>query len=359
MSDSPSPPRDEPPSPRPEPPRRTTAREAVGRWPGIVWAVPLAALIIVGYLAVRAYANRGVDVVVSFPSAAGAMPGDTKVIYKGLEAGRVTKIAIAKDGRRVNMTLRLDPRTRPVLRTGTQFWLVGANPSLTDVASLKAAVAGVSIGMAPGPGQPARKFKGLDQPPAVTPGTPGRYFWLTARQVGSMRAGADVFYHGLNVGKVAQIILASPQVFRVHIFINAPDDALVRPDSLFWMASPVTISLTGGAISTQFAPANAALVGGVEFDTPQRYAAEPPSPPEAEFELYASSGTQLVRVVGVEHCPLLGLELEDIDRQLGIPRPPKIPFVHDNRVDLSVRHVRVVLWTQVRGDAVVVGSLST
>lgn len=79
----------------------------------------------------------------------------------------------------------------------------------------------------------------------------------------------------------------------------------------------------------------------------------------AEFELYDYSGTQLVRVVGVEHCPLLGLELEDIDRHLGIPRPPKSAFVHDNRVDLSLRHVRVVLWTQVRGDLVVVRTLST
>ncbi|MBE7217342.1 MAG: MCE family protein [Caulobacteraceae bacterium] len=291
MSDTPSPPRDEPR--KHEPPRRTTAREAVGKWPGIVWAVPLAAIIIVGYLALRAYANQGVDVVVSFPNAAGAVAGDTKVIYKGLEAGRVTKIVIAKDGQRVNMTLRLDPRTKPVLRTGTQFWLVGANPSLTDVASLKAAVAGVSIGMAPGPGKPTRKFRGLDRTPPVISGTPGRYYWLTAKQVGSMRAGASVFYHGLDVGKVAEIILASPQVFRIHIFVDAPNDTLVRPDSLFWMASPVTISLTGGAISTQFAPANAALVGGVEFDTPERYASEPQSPPNAEFELYQDKGKAL------------------------------------------------------------------
>ncbi len=298
MTDSPAPPGDEPgrapargegKGPR-APERRTTAREAVGRWPGIVWAVPLAALIIVGYLTLRAFAHHGIDVVVSFPNAAGATPGDTKVIYKGLEAGRVTRIVISKDGQRVNMTLRLDPRTKPILRTGTQFWLVGANPSLTDVASLKAAVAGVSIGMAPGPGAPTRRFKGLDRTPPVTPDAKGRYYWLSAKQVGSMRAGASVFYHGLDVGKVAEIILASPQVFRVHVFVDAPNDTLVRPDSLFWMASPVTISLSGGAISTQFAPANAALVGGVEFDTPTRYAAEPESPPGAEFELYTDKG---------------------------------------------------------------------
>ena len=295
--------RDGPSGPEPRdggsrPPRRDRARETVGRWPGLVWAVPLAALIVVGYLGLRALAGRGVDVVVTFASAAGAVPGDTKVIYKGVEAGRVTKIDIAKDGRHVDMTLRLTPRARPVLRSGTQFWLVGANPSLTDVSSLKAAVAGVSIGMAPGPGEPARRFRGMDRPPPVTPGTPGRYFWLTAQGVGSMRAGASVFYHGLDVGKVAEIALAGPQLFRIHIFLDAPNDRLVRPDSLFWMASPVQISLSAGSISTQFAPANAALVGGVEFDTAEQYAAEPPSPPDAPFPLYADKGHALAGDTG-------------------------------------------------------------
>ena len=52
-------------------PLRTHATEKHGRWPGLVWAVPLAALLIVGYLGLRAFAQRGVTVVVTFSSAAG------------------------------------------------------------------------------------------------------------------------------------------------------------------------------------------------------------------------------------------------------------------------------------------------
>ena len=284
------------PSPRtPEPtPQRTLARETFGRWPGVIWAVPLAALLIVGYLGLRAFSSRGVDVVVTFASAAGAQVGDTKVIYKGVEAGRVTKIVVSKDGAHVDMTLRLTPRAKPILRSGTQFWLVGAVPSLTDVASLKAAVAGVSIGLAPGPGAPSRRFRGLDRPPPVPIGTPGRQYQLTAEQVGSMRAGADVFYHGLDVGKVASINLSGPQTFKVVIFLDAPYDRLVRDDSLFWMASPVEISFSGSGLSTQFAPSNAALVGGVEFDTPKRFAGEPQSAVDHGFTLYPDSGHAIV-----------------------------------------------------------------
>ena len=63
-------------------PSRTVARSTPGRWPGLVWALPAAALLIVGYLGLQALAHAGVDVVVVFDSAADAKPGDTEVVYK-------------------------------------------------------------------------------------------------------------------------------------------------------------------------------------------------------------------------------------------------------------------------------------
>jgi paraquat-inducible protein B len=53
-----------------------------------VWAVPLAAILIVIYLALNGISERGVDVVVSFSKAAGARAGDTPVLYKGVRVGR-------------------------------------------------------------------------------------------------------------------------------------------------------------------------------------------------------------------------------------------------------------------------------
>lgn len=271
-------------------PARTEARETRGRWPGIVWAVPVAALLLTGYLGLRALAQQGLDVKVIFPTSGGAQVGDTKVIYQGVEVGRVTKIEIDRDAKHVDMVLRMTPRAKEGLRTGTKFWLVGAKPSLTDVSSLKAVLAGVTIGVAPGPGAPTRRFVGLDSPPAVNPGAPGRYFKVNAEQIGSMRVNSGVYYHGLDVGKVSAIDLAGPQTFEITIFVAAPYDRLVRPDSLFWMASPVEISLTGEGLSTQFAPSNAAIAGGVEFNTPAVAAAQPESPAGSEFVLYSDHG---------------------------------------------------------------------
>ena len=272
------------------PPPRTDARERRGRWPGLVWAVPAAALLIIAYLGLQALAHGGVDVVVTFSSAADAKPGDTQVIYKGLSVGRVSKVKLSSDRKHVDMTLRLDPSLKPILTRDTKFWLVGAKPSLTDISSLKAALAGVSIGLAPGGGPPSRRFEGLDEPPIVLPGTAGTEFQLLSPTVGSAHPGASVFYHGDEVGKVTAQHLRGHDDFLTRVFIEAPYDRFVRRGTLFYNTSAVQVSFSGAGLSTQIAPGNAALSGGVEFDTPVEFLGEPRSPAETVFALFPDKG---------------------------------------------------------------------
>ena len=286
-----------------EPPPRTAeaapeARARATRWPGLVWALPLAALLVVAYLALQALSDHGVDAVVTFPTAAGAKPGDTKVIYQGLEAGRVTKINLNPDGRRVDMTLRLIPRARPVLNSATRFWLVGANPGL-DIASVKAALAGVTIGMAPGVGgRPTRHFVGLQEPPVVAPGTKGARYVLTSHVLGPIRPGAAVLYHGQEIGKVTSAKFTGVDAFRLGVFIYQPYDALVRPDAMFWTSSPLSVSLTGAGLSTSFAPADTVFSGGVDFDLPDSAEHQRPSPAGSDFVLYKTEGDARQRLDG-------------------------------------------------------------
>jgi paraquat-inducible protein B len=275
------------PDGEPQPQARTLALESHSRWPGLVWALPLAALIIVAYLGIQAIAHAGVDVVVTFNSAADAKVGDTQVIYKGLSVGHVVRLRLNPDRQHVDMTLRLDPSLKPLLRQGTKFWLVGAKPSLTDLNSLKAALAGVTIGFAPGDGEPVRHFAGLDEPPQVLPGTKGSPYELVSNQVGATREGASVFYHGLEVGKVTDVDLLGRNNFKTKIFVQAPYDRFVRRGTLFFNTSAVQISLSGGSISTQFAPGNAALSGGVEFDTPADAVDQTTAPAASSFPLFA------------------------------------------------------------------------
>ena len=268
-----------------------TAQAKATRWPGLVWAIPLAALLIVAYLGLRAISDRGVDVVVTFASAAGARVGDTKVIYQGLDAGRVTKVELNPDGRRVDMTLRLIPRARVVLNTNTRFWLVGAKPSLADIDSVRAALAGVTIGVSPGEGGvPTRHFVGLQQPPVVDPQTKGTAYTLVTHVIGPVRNGSTVLYHGQEIGKVVSTRFTGVDAFRISIFIYQPYDGLIRPGAQFWTSSPLQVSLNGAGISTDIAPADTVFSGAIDFDLPDSSGHATQSPAGATFTLYRDKG---------------------------------------------------------------------
>ncbi len=276
------------PTPAVDPVRypRTLAREVHSRWPGLIWSLPLAAALVVGFLGLQALAHAGVDVVVTFDSAADAKPGDTQVIFKGLSVGRVKKVALSRDRKHVDVTLSLNPSTKPLLRANTQFWLIGAKPNFSDLNSLKAALAGVTIGMAPGDGKPTRHFDGLESPPVVLPGAAGTAYELVSSHVGSARAGASVYYHGLQVGKVTDVDLLGRNNFKTKIFVENPYNRFVSKGTLFFNVSAVRVSLSGGGINTQIAPGNAALDGGVEFDTPSDILDQSIAAPGSAFPLF-------------------------------------------------------------------------
>ncbi len=256
------------PDPAAAPDKTPRALERSSRWPGLVWAVPVAALMVVVYLGLQAYAKRGVDVVVTFGTSGGARAGDTPVVYKGVTIGHVVKIEVSHDVRNVDMTLRLEPRAKSALRIGAKFWLIGATPSLTDLSSLKAAVSGVSIGASPGTGAPADHFVGLDVPPPQPPDIPGTLYRLESPQLGSIRVGSGVYYRGLEVGRVTSVSLSGPKTFALGVFVEAPHDRLVHANSQFSPTRPLTVSVSGGEVSGELGPGNSVLAGGVQFDDP-------------------------------------------------------------------------------------------
>jgi paraquat-inducible protein B len=263
------------------------ARSIRSRWPGLVWAVPLAALIIVAFLGIRALTRHGVDVKVTFGYAEGVTPGNTKVLVSGVEAGEVSKIRVSPDAHHVEVTLRLDPREKAALNSNTKFWLIGENPTITDIQSIRAAVAGVIIAMAPGTGgTPTRTFTGLDQPPIIPPDAKGTAYYLTAPAVGSLQAGAAVSYHGLAIGKIVDTAMVGLDQFRMQMFINAPYDRYVKSGAEFWTGSPLKLSLSGASISAGLASPASVLQGSVQFEVPHEARTAPQAPAGTSFTLY-------------------------------------------------------------------------
>ncbi|WP_419825920.1 intermembrane transport protein PqiB [Sphingomonas sp.] len=270
------------------------ARRVRGRWPGLVWAIPLAALIICAYLGVRALSRHGVEAVVTFDYAEGVTPGDTKVLENGVEIGHVKRVRISQDGKHVDVTLSLDPRAKKSLNTNTMFWLIGENPTITDIQSIRAAVAGVIIALAPGTGgTPTRRFQGLGSPPVIAPGAKGTIYWLDASKLGSVQPGAGVTYRGLTIGKIVRTGMIGYQRFAMQAFVNAPYDSYIKQGGQFWSGSPLKLSLSGASLSAGVSSPSSLLQGAVEYELPERFAKGFQAPANTRFALYDDqSGAQ-------------------------------------------------------------------
>jgi len=141
---------------------------------------------------------------VTFDTAAGMKPDDTKVTYHDLKVGKLTDLAISKDGQRVVAKLDIDDDVKRFLTTGTRFWLQGAEPTLSDPSSLKSVISGPTIVLAPGPGQPTRHFTGLDKPPTIPDWIGPRISYRIAftGAVGRLARGAPVELRGFTIGEV-------------------------------------------------------------------------------------------------------------------------------------------------------------
>lgn len=186
---------------------RVPAAVRHGWWPGWIWAIPIAALLVVIWLGARAVLAGGTDVTIHFNDAHGMKKENTDIVLRGTQVGHVKEIALTPDGTSVIVTASIDEDAVKFLTTGTRFWLQGATPSLSDLASLSSLLSGPTIVMDPGPGKKARHFRGLERQP-IDPSAGERpilYQVSLDSEAGSLSGGDPVTLRGFTVGEVRDV----------------------------------------------------------------------------------------------------------------------------------------------------------
>lgn len=192
--------------------------------------------------------SQGPSVTVTFRTAAGIKPDDTKVQFEGLQIGKLSSVKLQKDLRHVDVTLDLNADMAGHLGPGTRFWIAG-KPSLTDLSSIRSIIAGAYIGIDPHPGEKQDHYDGLSHVPALKEGEPGTHYLLTAGSLGSIDRASPIYYHDLQVGTVeATKLQQDGQHFTITAFVSAPFDRLVHAGSHFWNAGAVQLSMSGSRV---------------------------------------------------------------------------------------------------------------
>ncbi len=262
---------------------------AVKRRRGIsmVWVIPLVAAAIGLFLAYRAYMEQGPTITISFDTAEGLEAGKTKLRYLDVEVGTVNKVAIATDLKHIEVTAQMVPNAADFLRSGTTFWIVKPRIGVGGVSGLGTLLSGAYIGLAPGDGDAAREFTGLEEPPPISANVPGREFVLTAPSLGSVSPGAPIYYRGIDIGQVLGYKLDdAARSIDITIFVREPFHELVRSTSRFWNASGIDLATGASGIELHIASLQALLVGGIEVDTPIGLETADAASDGARFPLY-------------------------------------------------------------------------
>jgi paraquat-inducible protein B len=237
----------------------------------IVWLIPIVAILIGGWLAVKSILEKGPTITISFKSAEGLDAGKTKLKYKDVEVGLVKTVTLSKDLGGVIATAEVVNDFDPHLLDDTRFWVVRPRISGGNVSGLGTLLSGSYIGADAGRNGKSRKeFVGLEVPPVVQIDTPGRQFVLRSDTIGSVDVGSPIFYRRLQAGQVQSYELDKDgKQVTVKVFINAPYDTYVTQNTRFWNASGVDVKLDASGIKVDTESLMSILIGGLAFETPE------------------------------------------------------------------------------------------
>jgi len=277
-------------APREEPVADPTPRARVRPQRGLawVWFVPIGAAAIVMWLAWRSLADRGPAITISFKSVDGLQAGQTKIQHRNVDLGTVESVELTPDMSGVIVHARMTRNAAGHLTENTRFAIIAPRVGVGGISGLSTIVSGSYIEMYPGkPGAPRRDFVGLDEPPLHSADTPGRSFILMSADLGSLTRGSPISYQGVPVGEVENYeLLPAGRGIKVTAFVRAPYDELVHPQTRFWNAGGVDLTLGADGLRIRATSWQQLLAGGVAFETPREVLSQASSPAASEFGLY-------------------------------------------------------------------------
>lgn len=256
----------------------------------LVWIVPLVAVLVGGWLAVKTILAQGPTATITFRTAEGLEVGKTKIRFKDVEIGVVKDIKLSPDHTGVIVTAEFAKSAEDFLVADSRFWVVRPRISGGGVSGLGTLLSGAYIGADVGKSEePREQFVGLEVPPILTAGLPGREFILRADDLGSVGYGTPVYFRRLQVGEVTAYELdREGGGVRITFFVHAPYDRFVTTETRFWHASGIDVALDASGIRVETQSVASILLGGIAFGAPPNAPAGSPAPALSAFKLSAN-----------------------------------------------------------------------
>ncbi|VVD93197.1 mammalian cell entry protein [Pandoraea pneumonica] len=274
----------------------TPAIERRKRWaPSLVWLIPLVAAVIGLSLVAKVLIERGPTVTIDFKTAEGLEAGKTKVKYKEVDIGTVKNIELSDDLSHVRVTVDLTKNAKRFAVKDSRWWVVRPRVAGGSVSGLSTLLSGAYIGADAGKAKDsADHFVGLEVPPVVSSGQPGKPFILHAADIGSLDIGSPIYFRRIQVGQVEAYSLdPDGKGVTLRVFVQAPYDQYVGTNTRFWHASGIDLRLDSSGFQVNTQSLASVVIGGIAFQAPADAGAGVMAKPGQEFRLAPDESTAM------------------------------------------------------------------
>lgn len=287
----------------------------------LVWIVPIVAVLVGISLVVHSILQQGPTITVTFKTGAGLTANKTEVKYRNVVIGHVSEVELSDDQKSVNATIKLAKQAESFTREDSKFWVVRPRIGAGGVSGIDTLLSGDYIGADIGQANTrAKRFQGMENPPPITYGDPGKRFTLHTQDLGSLDIGSPVYYRKIPVGQVVAYALdPDGKGVNIDVFVHSPNDAYVTQNTRFWNASGIDVSVGANGFSLKTESLSSILVGGIAFRAPEYSPDDKPAAEEYAYELFPDQQTALAPPNG--KAQYLSLRFDQALRGLKVGAP--------------------------------------
>ncbi|BCX68131.1 MULTISPECIES: intermembrane transport protein PqiB [Pseudomonas] len=298
----------------------------------LVWIVPIVAVLVGLSLVVHSMLQEGPTITVTFKTGDGLTANKTEVKYRNVVIGNVTDVELSNDQKSVNATIKLSKQAESFTSKDSKYWVVRPRIGAGGVSGIDTLLSGDYIGADIGQDNArAKNFKGLENPPPITYGEPGKRFTLHTQDLGSLDIGSPVYYRKIPVGQVVAYALdPDGKGVNIDLFIHSPNDAYVTENTRFWNASGIDVNVGANGFAVKTESLSAILVGGIAFRAPEYSPNDKPAPEEYAYELFDDQQSALAPPNGKPQY--LALRFDQALRGLKVDAPVEFLGVEIGKV---------------------------
>ncbi|WP_166267935.1 intermembrane transport protein PqiB [Marinobacter caseinilyticus] len=260
----------------------------------LVWLVPIVATIVGLSMLFKAWQETGPTIRISFQTAGSLTAEKSPIKYRNVVIGEVADVKLSSDHGQVIVTAKLNREAVDFTRQDSRYWVVRPRIGTEGISGLDTLLSGGFIAADPGTSaHRTESFTGLESPPPVTYGEPGKRFVVKAEDLGSLDIGSPIYYRKVRVGQLVSYELDhSGDSVNMDVFVSAPNDRFVTADTRFWNASGIRIGVSADGVEFDAESLVSVVTGGIAFATPPDGQAEP-AETDTSFRLYPTQEAAL------------------------------------------------------------------